>query len=92
MDNVMIARRLLEYARSLHDSGVHLYRARAYRRAALTILGLDTPLTELVAEGGRRALRVLPGIGSHLAYTLEELLRTGEFRTWDERPIGAGAA
>ncbi len=92
MDNLTIARTLLAYARSLQDSGVHLYRARAYRQAAQTILRLDLSVADLVAEGGRRALRVLPGIGSHLAYTLDELVRTGEFRTWDERTIEAGAA
>lgn len=92
MDNLTIARRLLEHARSLQDSGMHLYRARAYRRAAHTILGLSTPLTELSAAGGRRALRVLPGIGTHLAYTIDELIRTGEFRTWEEHLVKAGAA
>ncbi len=89
MDNVTIARKLLEQARTLHDQQANLYRARAYRRAAQTILGLDRPLAELVEEGGRTALRVLPGVGSHLSYTLEELVRTGEFRTWEDRKVGA---
>lgn len=92
MDNLTIARKLLEHARLLQDQGENLYRIRSYRWAAQTILGLTRPLSELVEEGGRSALRVLPGVGPHLAYTVEELVRTGEFRTWDERKVGAGAA
>jgi DNA polymerase/3'-5' exonuclease PolX len=41
----------------------------------------------LYAEQGRAGLEGLPGIGSHLAYTLEGLLTTGAFRTL--RPEGA---
>ena len=86
MDNRTIALKLTEYAHMLESHRANLYRIRAYRTAAQAILGLDQPLEELVREKGRRGLTRLPGVGAHLAYTLEELVRTGEFRTLtDER-------
>lgn len=88
MDNRMIAQRLSRHARELASEGGHLYRVRAYRRAAQTILGLDQPLGEIVAQGGARRLRDLPGIGSHLALALEHLVRTGEFHTFEEIRVG----
>jgi DNA polymerase/3'-5' exonuclease PolX len=81
MDNATIARRLMDYAHELEAERESLYRVRAYRQAAATILGLDRPLGDLLAEAGRAGLAALPGIGAHLAYTLEGLLRTGEWRT-----------
>lgn len=80
MDNRQIAQRLIAYAEYLEAREANLYRVRAYRRAAETVLGLDRPLADLVAAEGRAGLEELPGIGSHLSYTLEEIARTGEFR------------
>lgn len=86
MDNRAIAQKLTEYAHTLESHRANLYRIRAYRTAAQSILRLDRPLEEVVRTEGRRGLTRLPGVGSHLAYTLEELVRTGEFRTrTDER-------
>lgn len=87
MDNPTIARRLREYAAKLEGEETTLYRVRAYRRAADVVQGLAHPLAELYAERGRAGLEELPSIGSHLAYTLEGLLISGEFRTL--RPEGA---
>lgn len=80
MDNRQIAERLMAYAEYLDAREANLYRVRAYRRAAETVLGLDRPLADLVAAEGRAGLEELPGIGTHLSYTLEEIARTGEFR------------
>src|SRR5262249_47450351 len=57
------------------------------RKAALTVMAQERPLADLVTAGGRRGLESLPGIGSHLAYTIEGLIQTGEFRTL--RPEGS---
>lgn len=81
MDNRTIAKRLTEHANFLYRRQENLYRVRAYRRAAQVVLGLDRPLADLLAEEGRDGLETLPGIGSHLSFTLEGLVRTGEFRT-----------
>jgi hypothetical protein len=83
MDNRQIARKLLEYAQVLDAREANLFRVRAYRRAAETVMALDKPLVELVAAKGRAGLEALPGIGPRLSNTLSELLRTGEFRALD---------
>ncbi|MCI0683065.1 MAG: hypothetical protein L0Y71_13270 [Gemmataceae bacterium] len=77
MDNRTIAQQLMHRARYLGDQQASLYRVRAYRRAAETILGLDEPVERIVEERGRRGLRALPGIGQHIALALEALVRTG---------------
>jgi DNA polymerase/3'-5' exonuclease PolX len=81
MDNHEIARRLQAYAHELDAEFGNLHERRAYRQAADAMLRLDRPAAELVASGGRKELESLPGIGSHLSYTIEGLIRTGEFRT-----------
>jgi DNA polymerase/3'-5' exonuclease PolX len=81
MDNLTIAQRLIGMAHELEGQRSNLYRVRAYRRAAETVLNLERPVEEIVAESGRRGLRDLPGIGSSLAEKIDNLVRTGEFST-----------
>jgi hypothetical protein len=81
MDNHTIAQRLREYANYLESQEMNVYRVRAYRRAAETVVALDRPLAEVLAKEGRAGLEALPGIGPHLSFTLEGLVLTGEFRT-----------
>jgi hypothetical protein len=81
MDNQTIARKLTEYANHLEARESNVYRVRAYRQAAQTVLRLDRQVRDIVAREGRAGLEALPGIGKHLSYTLEGLVRTGEFRT-----------
>jgi DNA polymerase/3'-5' exonuclease PolX len=82
VDNATIVKKLSDYANELDAMRSQLYRVRAYRQAAETIRRLEQPLSDILDREGRRGLRALPGIGDHIAFTLEELLRTGEFRTW----------
>jgi hypothetical protein len=86
MDNRTIARKLNDYATYLEGEESNVYRVRAYRRAAQTVLAQERPLKEVVEQEGRAGLEALPGIGDSLAYTIEGLVRTGEFRTF--RPEG----
>jgi DNA polymerase/3'-5' exonuclease PolX len=81
MENRVIARRLREYARYLEGQDENLYRVKAYRNAAAVMESLRRQACDLFAEGGRARLEALPGIGEHLSYTLEALIRTGEFHT-----------
>ena len=53
MDNHTIAERLREYANYLESQEMNVYRVRAYRKAAETVLSLDRPLSEIVAREGR---------------------------------------
>lgn len=90
MDNRTIAQELTAHAHALEQTQPHLYRVRAYRRAAEVILGLERPVAEIIAERGCAGLAELPGIGRHLSYTIEHLVRTGEFLTFDEREVDSG--
>lgn len=78
MDNRVLAQRLRDHARLLEDQRANLYRIKAYRRAAETVLGLSQPIRDVVAHQGRAGLRALPGVGPHLALAIESLVRTGE--------------
>jgi len=81
VDNRTVAQRLLEYANHLDARKENLYRRRAYRSAAEAVLRLDRPVAHIVEQQGRQGLEELPGIGRHLSYTIDGLVRTGEFRT-----------
>ncbi len=88
MDNRTIAQRLRDHAHDLEAGRTNLYRIRAYRQAALTLMGMDRSAADIVTQDGERGLASLPGIGRHLAYTIGELIRTGEFRVWEQRGVG----
>jgi DNA polymerase/3'-5' exonuclease PolX len=75
MDNRTLAARLAHRAHDLERERASLFRVRAYRRAAETILGLDIPVEELIEQGGRKKLAGLPGIGRSLSRTIENLVR-----------------
>jgi DNA polymerase (family 10) len=84
MDNRTIACRLFGAAHSLEQEHANLYRVRAYRRAAETILGLDRSVEDIVTLAGRKALKKLPGIGVKMAAKIETLVRTGKIATLRE--------
>jgi len=92
MDNRTVAQKLTNQAHTLETDHGNLYRVKAYRQAAETILGLDEPVEAIVARTGRKGLRSLPGIGAHLSLAIENLVRTGEFRTLNKERESSSAA
>jgi DNA polymerase (family 10) len=78
MNNHELAQQLRHHARALEAEGGNLYRVRAYRRAAQTVLEIDETVALLLERGGRRGLENLPGIGSHISLAIESLVRTGQ--------------
>jgi DNA polymerase (family 10) len=70
LTNEEIARKLREHATELARAGNNLYRVRAFRSAAMAVMGLPRPAAELVAAGGTRELERVPGIGKSLAETI----------------------
>lgn len=83
MKNAEIARILYSIAEMLEMQGVQ-FKPRAYQRAARTVEGLSEELLEIHAKGGRKALEALPGIGEAIAKKIEEMLRTGRLRYYEE--------
>ncbi len=80
MDNSEIAAVLYEVADLLELQGVS-FKPQAYRRAARSIEQLDTPLSQLSAEG---RLEEVPGVGEALSKKIEEMLSTGELGYLDK--------
>jgi DNA polymerase (family 10) len=75
-DNAAVARHLRELAARLELEGV-AHSPRAYRRAADTVERERRSISEIYSKEGAAGLEALPGIGSHIASTLCELLDTG---------------
>ena len=84
MTNSDVARQLQFQARKLAERHGNLYRIRAYRRAALAILGLPRAVSDL----RKSELEVLSGIGDHLALAITHYTRTGEWKTYEELTSG----
>ena len=81
MTNGEIAKVLQSEAKVLARKASALYRVRAYRQAAAWIAMYPRELATIYTEEGRAGLERIPGVGSHLSYTLEGLLTTGEVRS-----------
>ena len=78
MTNAEIAQKLRSHASALAGRGSNLYRVRAFRQAAVAVLGLEAPATCLSPDDWSR----LPGIGASLAATLAHFAATGQ---WEPR-------
>ena len=68
--NQQIALELRQRATNLARVGNNLYRVRAFRSAAMAVLGLPNEVADLVANGRVRDLEGVPGIGKSLASTI----------------------
>ncbi len=64
--------------------GESTFRVRAYHKAAASVRGLTRPIADIYREGGVKALGEIPGVGSHTALRLEELIATGRLPYYDE--------
>ena len=73
-DAARVARLLLELSQRLLLAGENPYKARAYARAAESLLTLTIPLEDVIAQG---RLRELPGVGAALAEVIRALHRNG---------------
>jgi DNA polymerase (family 10) len=80
MKNQEIARIFNDIADILEIKGENPFRIRAYRRAALNI----ESLTKDVAETTKDELMKIPGIGQDLAGKIEEFVRTGKMKAYED--------
>lgn len=81
MKNLEVAQILEEIADLMDIRGSDAFKARAYRRAAAVIANLSADIAAVAMEGG---LEALPGIGKGLATKIDEILRTGTCRSFEE--------
>jgi len=79
-----------EIARILREIGEYLemqdvpFKPRAYEKAALAIGDLEQETVEIYKDGGLKALEEIPGVGVSIAEKLEELLKTGRSKYYEE--------
>src|SRR5689334_25267928 len=69
-----VARLLTEFGQRTALRGGNPYRARAYLRAAESLLALTSPLDQIIAQ---ERLREIPGVGQAIADIIQRLHRTG---------------
>jgi len=74
--NQEIAQKLRRHATELARTGSNLYRVRAFRSAAMAVLGLPREIADIVAAGRAGELEQVPGIGKSLADTITGYLTT----------------
>lgn len=60
------------------------WKPQAYRAAARTIMDLSKDLRVIYKEGGLKALDSLPGIGSGISKKIEEFIKTGKIKKFEE--------
>lgn len=78
-ENAALAGKLRDYADLLDEQEAEVFRARAYRRAAEVVDGLDRPVSAILAEEGREGLEALHRIGPRIAAALSEMCATGRW-------------
>jgi DNA polymerase (family 10) len=86
MENKVIADLFEEIAEmlSLDDRPTARFEVRAYQKAAMTIGSLQEPIEGIYRKGGVDGLMALPGIGKGLAGHIEEYLKTGRIKKYEE--------
>jgi DNA polymerase (family X) len=80
LDASAVAKLLTEFGQRSALRGGNPYRARAYGRAAESLLALTTPLSDLIAQD---RLRDIPGVGAAIADIIRRLHATGSHPALD---------
>src|SRR3989344_1263006 len=83
MRNDEVARILFEDSEYLAMQNV-AFKPRAYEKAAEAVADLEEDLNELYKRGGLKALTQIPGVGVSIAEKIEELLKTGKLKYYQE--------
>ena len=81
MKNIEIAQIFNNIANMLEIENENPFRIRAYRRAAENLENIAEDIEELVAKG---ELEGLPGIGKDLASKIEEFIKTGKIKFYED--------
>ena len=86
MDNKLIADMFNEIAAmlSVDETPSSKFEVRAYQKAALTVATLQEDVGEIYKKEGKAGLMKLPGIGKGLAGRIEEYIKTGKMKRYEE--------
>jgi len=83
MKNQEIAKIFYEIADYLEMEGV-AFKPYAYQKAAITLETLEEDVEEIYKKGGFRALEKIPGVGKSIAEKIEEYIKTGGIKYYEE--------
>jgi len=83
MKNQELAKIFNDMARFLAAEGV-AFKPYAYERAALSLEALNKDVAEIYREGGIKALLEIPGVGKAIADHIEEYLKTGKIKHYED--------
>ncbi|MFH1386228.1 MAG: DNA polymerase/3'-5' exonuclease PolX [bacterium] len=84
MENSEFAKVFREIAELLELKNENRFKIRAYQKAAQNIESLSHNLTEIYKSGGIAALKEIPGIGEAIAEHIEEIIKTGKVKKYQE--------
>lgn len=83
MKNQEIANIFYEIADFLEMEGVQ-FKPYAYQKAALTLETMEKDVGEIYKKGGIGALEEIPGVGKSMAEKIEEYLKTGKIKYYQD--------
>jgi DNA polymerase (family 10) len=83
MKNQEVAKIFYEIADYLEMEGV-AFKPYAYQKAAITLETLEEDVEEIYKKGGREALLKIPGIGESMADKIEEYLKIGKIKYYEQ--------
>jgi DNA polymerase (family 10) len=83
MKNKEIAKIFYEIAAYLEMEGV-AFKPYAYQKAAITLETLEEDVEEIYKRGGIKALMEIPGVGQSIAEKIEEYIKTGKIKYYEE--------
>ena len=83
MKNQELSKIFFDIADYLDIDGVK-FKPYAYRRVALTLDALKEDVGDIYRSGGIKALQGIPGVGEGIAKGIEEYLKTGKIKHFDE--------
>ena len=83
MKNQEIANILYEIASFLEMEGV-AFKPYAYEKVALALEGLEGDVEGIYKKDGLKGLEKIPGVGKNIAERIEEYLKTGKIRYYED--------
>ncbi len=83
ISNSEIARVLYEIGEYLEMEGI-AFKPRAYEKVAQTIESLAEEAGDIYKKGGLKALENIPGVGVSIAEKIEELIKTGKCKEYEQ--------
>ena len=83
MKNQELAKIFYKIADYLEMDGV-AFKPYAYRKVAIALESLEEDIENIYKKGGPESLKKVPGVGEGIAKAIEEYLKTGTIRIYEE--------